>query len=130
MILLTKELAKMIMSLVLIAFISPILTHCRSSVTPIGSKTYQPLPDTANVLVFSNESDVHNPFVVVGIVSYTNPGKYQVLTLSSAMPKLKARARSVGANGIIIDQIIPIRSGLISTGISVRGRAIRINMEE
>jgi hypothetical protein len=99
-------------------------------VTRIGSETFPPLLETANVFVYSNQSEVRRPFVAIGIVSYTDPGKYQVLTLDDAIPKLKAKARSIGANGIIIDQNIPIRSGIISTGISVKARAIRIHMEE
>jgi uncharacterized protein YbjQ (UPF0145 family) len=63
----------------------------------------------------------------LGIVNYNNPGKYQILTLEDALPELKKQARSVGANGLIIDQSAPVKSGLISTGITVKGRAIQIS---
>ncbi|GAG16876.1 unnamed protein product, partial [marine sediment metagenome] len=102
-----------------------VLAGCAStSVTPVGNHLYSPLPSSYAVLVFSREGDVIQPFEVVAIISYTNPGKYQVLTLDDAVPKLKEKARSVGANAIIIDESRPIKSGLISTGIAVTARAI------
>ena len=97
-----------------------------SSVTRTGSETYAPLPATSPVAVFSKESEIKKPFVSIGIISYTNPGKYQVLTLDDAIPDLKEKARTIGANGIIIDESYPIKSGMISTGIGVKARAIRI----
>jgi hypothetical protein len=44
-------------------------------------------------------------------------GKYHVLTLGDAIEPLKEKAREVGANGIIVDQPQPVKSGIISTGI-------------
>jgi hypothetical protein len=39
---------------------------------------------------------------------------------------LKTKARKIGANGIILDKSQPIKSGIISTGIWVEARAIRL----
>lgn len=97
-----------------------------SSLTPVGRDRFSPLAPTDDVLVYTAETEVGRPFKVVGLLSYTNPGKYQVLTLEDAIPALKEKARSAGANAIIIDRSEPLKSGLISTGISVTGRAIRI----
>jgi uncharacterized protein YbjQ (UPF0145 family) len=63
---------------------------------------------------------------VVGIISYDKPGKYRILSSGNAIEPLKEKARSVGANGIIIDKSNPIKSGIISTGIYVEARAIRL----
>jgi hypothetical protein len=102
-----------------------LLSGCASNtVTPIGSYTPHPLPETATVYVYSSERDVHKPFRVVGLVSYTNPGKYQILSLGNVIPALQKQARKIGANGLIIDETHAIKSGIISTGIGVTGRAI------
>jgi hypothetical protein len=82
-------------------------------------------PD-AQVSVFTAENQIKQPFEVVGIISYTNPGKYQILNLGDAIEALKEKARAVGGNGIIIDKSNPIKSGIISTGIYVEARAIRL----
>lgn len=98
-----------------------------SSVTPVGAERYPPTSPAKDIIVFSNEADVKGPFKVVGFISLNNPGKYQVLTLGDVMPVLKQKAREVGANGLILDQVIPVKSGLISTGINVGARAIIVN---
>ncbi len=98
----------------------------RISITPVGSETYEPLPDNTNVTIYSKESDINKQFVTIGIINYSNPGKYQVLTLGDAIPELKSTACSLGANGIIIDESYPIKSGIISTGIGVRARAVKV----
>jgi hypothetical protein len=98
----------------------------RSSVTRIGSDPIAAAPSASEVLVFSQESEIKTPFITVGLINYNNPGKYQILTLEDAIPDLKIQARSVGANAIIIDQSAPVKSGLISTGITVKARAIKI----
>jgi hypothetical protein len=96
------------------------------SVQKIGTTSYAPTPQTTEVLVYTDESQIKQPFEVIGIISYTNPGKYQVLTLGDAMEPLKAKAREVGANAIILGQSQAIKSGFISTGITVEARAIRV----
>jgi hypothetical protein len=95
-------------------------------VTPLGSAHYAPLPASQDVQVFSSEAEVKQPFEPVAIISYTNPGKYQVLTLQDAIPELKQKAREVGANAIIIEQTRETKSGLISTGVAVNARTIRV----
>jgi hypothetical protein len=70
--------------------------------------------------------DVGKPFKVIGIITHNDPGKYQILTLDNAVPALKEKARSIGANGLIIDESRAVKSGIISTGISVKARAILI----
>jgi hypothetical protein len=102
-----------------------LLTACVSAgVTPIGSNTLSPLPAGSEVQVFSSEKQVTGPYKAVGIISYSNPGKYQILSLADVIPDLKEQARKAGANGIIIDETHVIKSGIISTGIGVTGRAI------
>ena len=84
------------------------------------------MPETANVVVFTQAGQITGPYEEIGIISYTNPGKYRVMTLGDAIEDLKEKAREVGANAIIIDKSQPIKSGIISTGISVEARAIRL----
>ena len=48
------------------------------------------------------------------------------MDLGDAMDRLKGEARSFAGNGIIMDKSHPIKSGIISTGIYVEARAIRI----
>ena len=80
----------------------------------------------AEVFVFTDASQVKELYEVVGIISYDNPGKYQVLSLGDVIEPLKTKAREIGANGIIIDKSQPIKSGFISTGIYAEARAIRL----
>jgi hypothetical protein len=105
-----------------------ILSACaRSSAIPIGSSPpAAALPVGSDVQVFTSERDITVPFRVVGLVSYTDPGKYQILTLGSAIEPLKEKARELGANGIIIDRSERVKSGIISTGIAAEARAIRL----
>jgi flavin-dependent dehydrogenase len=108
-----------------IPILAVLLTACVSAgVTPIGSNTFTPLPSGSEVLVFSAENQVTGAYKVVGLISYSNPGKYQILSLADVMPDLKEQARKAGANGIIIDESHVIKSGIISTGIGVTARAI------
>ena len=78
--------------------------------------------------MFSSEAEVKQPSEPVAIISYINPGKYQVLTLQDAIPELKRKARGVGANAIIIEQTRETKSGIISTGVAVTARAIRVGL--
>jgi hypothetical protein len=97
-----------------------------SSVQKIGTSAYAPLPESAEIIVFTETSQIKTPYEVVGIISYDNPGKYRILTLGDAIESLKEKAREVGANAIIIDKSQPVKSGIISTGIYVEARAIRL----
>jgi hypothetical protein len=103
------------------------LSACASSsVQKIGTAAYASLAPATEVTVFTAESQVKEPFEVVGIISYDNPGKYQILDLGDAIEPLKEKARLVGANAIIIDKSQPVKSGFISTGIYAEARAIRL----
>lgn len=97
-----------------------------SSVQVIGTSSYAPLPSNAPVIVYTDDNQIKTPFDVIGVISYTDPGKYQVLTLGDAIEPLKKKAREIGANAIIIGQSQAIKSGIISTGITVEARAIKV----
>jgi hypothetical protein len=111
----------------LIAFATLFMFSCASSsVQKIGTANYAPLSQNADVLVYTSETEIKAPYEVIGIISYTNPGKYQILTLGDAIDPLKAKAREIGANAIILGQSQAIKSGFISTGITADARAIRL----
>jgi hypothetical protein len=111
----------------LLIVVSLLLSACASnSVQKIGTSSYAPLPESSEVIVFTSETQIKQPYEVVGIISYDNPGKFRVMSLGDAIEPLKEKAREVGANGIIIDKSQPIRSGIISTGIFAEARAIRL----
>jgi len=97
-----------------------------SSVEKVGTTAYAQLPETADVVVFTDPSQIRQPYEVVGIISYDNPGKFRILTLGDAIESLKEKAREAGANAVIIDKSQPVKSGIISTGIYVEARAIRL----
>jgi len=100
-----------------------------SSVQVIGTASYAPLPANTAVLVYTDDSQIKGSFEVIGVISYTDPGKYQVLNLGDAMEPLKAKARQIGGNAIIIGQSQAIKSGIISTGITVEARAVRVKAD-
>jgi hypothetical protein len=103
------------------------ISSCWStSVTKIGTATYAPSAEGADVTIFTAESDVNKPFVVVGIISYDGPGKDDKFDFGAATEPLKEKARALGGNGIIIDKFYPIKSGITSTRISVKARAIHL----
>jgi hypothetical protein len=95
-------------------------------VTKNGAASYAPLSPTSDVAIFTSESQVGQPFQLVANISYTDPGKYANLSLSDSFEPLKARAREVGANGVIIDHSEQVICGIISRGISVEARAVRL----
>lgn len=110
----------------LVLLVATLFTACASSsVQKIGTKAYAPLAPGAAIAVYTAESQIKQPFEVLGVISYDNPGKYRIMDLGDAMDRLKEEARSVGGNGIIIDKSHPIKSGIISTGIYVEAMAIR-----
>jgi hypothetical protein len=68
-----------------------VFTSCASSsVTKIGTETYAPIAAGTEVAVFTSETQIKQPFEVVGIISYDNAG------LGDALEPLKEKARSVG----------------------------------
>jgi hypothetical protein len=88
--------------------------------------SYPAEPPNAPVFVFTEASQIKVPYEVIGVVSYDNPGKFQVLSLGNAIEPLKTKAREIGANGIIIENSRLIRSRLISTGIYAEAQSIRL----
>jgi len=103
---------------------------CTSAgVIPVGGEKLTPAPSGSPVSLYSSDSQVGKPFKVIGVISYTNPGKYQVLSLNDVIPEIRDLAREAGANGVIIDESHVVKSGIISTGIGVKGRAILISLE-
>jgi len=116
-----------IMRISLIATLCLLIYACANiSVHKIGQFSYPQLKENENVLVFTADNQIREKYEVLGIISYNNPGKYQILTLESAIEPLKEKARQIGANAIIIDKSQPVKSGIISTGIYVEARAIRL----
>jgi hypothetical protein len=87
---------------------SLLLAACASStVTKTGTtSSYPPLAPMAEVAIFTAESAVGQPFELVANISYTDPGKYAILSLFNSYEPLKTKAREVGANGVIIDNFV------------------------
>jgi hypothetical protein len=118
---------KTIAHFILLAVLLVGVCSCGStSVTKIGTATYAPVAEGGDVTIFTAESDVKQPFVVVGIISYDGPGKNDKLDFGAATEPLKEKARALGGNGIIIDNYRPINSVITSTRISVKARAIHL----
>jgi hypothetical protein len=118
---------KTITRLIFLAVVLVGVSSCWSaSVTKIGTATYAPLGEGKDVTIFTSESDVKQPFVVVGLISYDGPGNNDKLDFGAATEPLKVKARALGGNGIIIDKFRPIKSGIASTRISVKARAIHL----
>ena len=110
----------------LVLIVSVALFGCVSTqVIPISSARIQPQPALQEVYLFLLESDVKVPFTVVGTIHHFDLGKYQRLDLNSVIPVVKDKARSLGANGVIIDKQEPVFSGIFSRGIDVIARAIK-----
>jgi hypothetical protein len=53
--------------------------------TKTGTASYAPLAPTAEVAVFAAESQVGQPFELVANISYTDLGKYAVLSFSDKL---------------------------------------------
>jgi hypothetical protein len=64
--------------------------------------------------VFTAESQVGQPFELAANISYIDPGKYAIKSLSDSFEPLKVKAREVGANGVIIDDSSQVISGIIT----------------
>jgi hypothetical protein len=95
-----------------------------TSVTRVGSETFPPLPETAEVLVFSNDGEIRTTYIPLGIVHHNAEGVMTSYTLDDVMGALKSKAPEIGANALIIDQTIPM--GAYGRGLNVRARAVRI----
>ncbi len=97
-----------------------------SSAVRYGNVAYAPLPAEAPVAVFPDDASVGQPYEVIGEVEVDNPGKWQVLVASDAISQLSRLARGLGANGIIVDDVEQVESGIVSRGYAGRARAIRL----
>ena len=104
------------------------LAACATTEVTDKSNAYPPLAPGADVAIFTAESQIKGPFELVAKISYMDPGKFAVLSLKDAFEPLKAKAREIGANGVIIDHSETLISGIISRGISVEARAIHLDM--
>lgn len=111
---------------VLVAAFASLAACASSTVTRTGTASYAPLSPTADVAIFTAETQVGQPFEVIANISYIDPGKYAILNLSDAFEPLRKKAREIGANGVIIDQSDQVISGIISRGISVEARAVHL----
>ena len=101
------------------------LAGCVStSVTRIGAETFPSLPETTNVLVFSNEGEIHTTYIPLGIVHNNAEGMGGTYILGDVIEALKGKAREIGANALIIDQTRT--TGHYGRGLSVQARAVRI----
>jgi hypothetical protein len=78
------------------------------------------------VAVFTAADQIKEAYEVIGPISYTDPGKYEMEAVSNAVEPLKAKARAIGGNGIIVDDTEPVKSGIVTIGIAVKARAIRL----
>jgi hypothetical protein len=118
---------KTITRLIWLAVVLVGVSSCWStSVTKTGTADYAALAEGKDVTIFTAESDVKQPFVVVGTISYDGPGKNDKLDFGAATEPLKEKARALGGNGIIIDNFRPLNSVITSTRISVKARAIHL----
>jgi len=95
--------------------------------TLYGDHHYPALSADTPVAVYMKELDIHGQYEVIGAFGAIDLGKWQVLTMEDALPTLKEKARSMGANAIIIDVYQLVKSGVISTGYSVRARGVRLS---
>jgi hypothetical protein len=95
-------------------------------VRTVDSSTYPALPPAVDVAVFTDAEQIKEPYEVIGPISYTDPGKYQMVAATNAVEPLKARARAIGGNGIIVGNPEPVKSGIVTIGITVEARAIRL----
>ena len=97
----------------------------QTSATPVGGKRYEPLPQSAPVKVFESPGQGPRQFEVVATIVHADPCKMHTCALQDAFEPLSAKARELGANGIIIDNSQLIKTSVYSTGIAVDARAIR-----
>ena len=97
------------------------MTH----VEKFETTTLIPREKDALVMVFLDEAAAPKSYVALGSISHFDLGKYQRIQLEDVLPVLKDKARTLGANGIIINDKTTIYSGIISRGISVKATAIK-----
>jgi len=105
------------------------LHSVQTTATRVGTHRYEPLPANAPVAVFSSPGEAPRSFEVVAVLSHADPCGFKRCTLKDAVEPLSAKAREVGANAIIIDGTQTVKTSLVSTGIAVDARAIRIDSQ-
>jgi hypothetical protein len=98
----------------------------RTEAYRVSKKQYQPLPAGAQVAVYSSTADVKGGFEVIATLAHANPCKFHRCNIKDAIEPLSEKAREVGANAIIIDDSQRVATSLMSTGITVQARAIRL----
>jgi uncharacterized protein YbjQ (UPF0145 family) len=66
--------------------------------------------------------------VTVGLIVKQSPypKPLQILGPDDALEPLKAEARAIGANGLILNFAEPVQSGIVSRGIYAEALAIRL----
>jgi uncharacterized caspase-like protein len=101
----------------------------QTTATRVGTAQYSPLPANGDVAVYKSPDEVKSPFEVLAVLAHSDPCKFHTCSLSDAIAPLSAKAREVGANAIIIDKSQTVKTSLMSTGISVSGRAIRLGKQ-
>jgi uncharacterized caspase-like protein len=97
--------------------------------TPVSTKTFAPLPESAAVTIFESPARAPRHFEVIATIQHADPCKMHTCTLKNATDPLSAKARELGANGIIIDNSQIMKTSVFSTGIAVDARAIRFTEE-
>jgi hypothetical protein len=102
-------------------------TH--TAATPVSAKAFAPLPESAPVTIFESPARAPRHFEVVATIQHADPCKMHTCTLKDANDPLSAKARELGANGIIIDNSQIMKTSVFSTGIAVDARAIRFTEE-
>jgi hypothetical protein len=60
-------------AIAVLAFVTP-AACTRTSLTPVGDRQYAPIASEHGVTVYAAEKDVGQPFSVVALVTYVNPG--------------------------------------------------------
>lgn len=104
---------------------SLVLAGCAPTATVTQTGKYDIIVSAEQVRVFRQDSEVGKPFTTVGKIDYSDPGKFQNLTVYHVLPVIKERAAAIGGNGVIIDREEVIYSGIISRGVDVTARAIK-----
>jgi hypothetical protein len=97
--------------------------------TPVSAKTLEPLPESAPVTVFESPARAPRHFEVIATIQHADPCKMHTCTIKNAYDPLIAKARELGANGIIIDNSQVMKTSVFSTGIAVDARAIHFTEE-
>jgi uncharacterized caspase-like protein len=101
----------------------------KTSAKPVGSAHFSPQAADAQVAVFKSPEEVKQPFTELALLTHSDPCKALVTrtcTLTDAIGPLSVKAREVGADAIIIDRIQSVKTSLLTTGITVSGRAVRL----